>query len=234
MVKDTPLRPSNLRAPGKIANSFAVESMLDELAEAAGADPVEYRLRGLSDPRAIAVVKKAAELFGWQTRTSRKPQTQGNFLIGAGFSYVRYKQAENYVAMAVEAAVDRSTGQTRVRRVACAHDCGLVVNPDALRNQIEGLIIQTLSRTLHEEVKFDKSRVTSVDWMTYPILRLSEAPAIEVALIDHPEIPLNGAGEAAAVTVPGAVASAIYDATGVRLRRAPFTAERVAAAIKGS
>ncbi|MEQ1886352.1 MAG: molybdopterin cofactor-binding domain-containing protein [Bryobacteraceae bacterium] len=234
MVKDTPLRPSNLRAPGKIANSFAVESMMDELAEAAGVDPVEFRLRGLTDPRAMAVVKKAAELFGWQRRTARRPQSQGNLMIGTGFSYVRYKQAENYVAMAMEVSVDRTTGQVKARRVACAHDCGLVVNPDALRNQIEGLVIQTLSRTLHEEVKFDKSRVTNVDWSTYPILRMTEAPSIEIALLDHPEIPLNGAGEAAAVTVPGAVAGAIYDATGIRLRRAPFTAERVAAAIKGS
>jgi nicotinate dehydrogenase subunit B len=234
MIKETPLRPSNLRAPGKIANSLAVESMIDELAEAAGVDPVDYRLRSLSDPRAIAAVKKTADLFGWQPRIARKAQTQGNPMVGTGFSYVHYKQAENYVAMAMEVAVNPTNGQVRVRRVACAHDCGLVVNPDALRNQIEGLIIQTLSRTLHEEVKFDKSRVTSVDWSTYPILRLSEAPEIEIALIDHPDIPLNGAGEAASVTVPGAVANAIYDATGVRLRRAPFTAERVAAAIKGS
>ena len=168
-----------------------------------------------------------SELFSWQPRTTRRPQAQGNLLIGTGFSYVRYKQAENYVAMAMEVSVDRSNGQVRARRVACAHDCGLVVNPDALRNQIEGLIIQTLSRTLHEEVKFDKSRVTSVDWSTYPILRMTEAPAIEIALLDHPEIPLNGAGEAAAVTVPGAVANAIYDATGIRLRRAPFAAEQI-------
>lgn len=222
-LKDTPLRPSNLRAPGKIANVFAVEAFTDELAAAAGVDPVEYRLRGLSDPRAIAVIRRTADMFGWQPRTTRSQQAG----IGRGFAYARYKQAENYVAMAMEVAVDRSTGQILVRRVACAHDCGLIVNPNALRNQVEGLIVQTLSRTIHEEVKFDRSRVTSIDWASYPILRFPEAPAIEVALLDHPELPLYGAGEAAAVTVPGALANAIYDATGVRLRRAPFTPERV-------
>jgi len=230
MVKQTPLRPSNLRAPGKIANAFAVESMTDELSRAAGVDAVEFRLRGLTDPRGVAVIKRAAELFGWQGGV-RGGRVQGNLLVGRGFSYTHYKQAENYVAMAMETAVDRSTGRITVRRVACAHDCGLVVNPDALRNQIEGLIIQTLSRTMHEEVTFDDRKVTSVDWVTYPILRLSEAPTIEVALIDHPEIPLNGAGEAAAINVPGALANAIFDATGVRLRTAPFTPARVKAAL---
>ena len=120
-----------------------------------------------------------------------------------------------------------------MRRVACAHDCGLIVNPNALRNQVEGLIVQTLSRTLHEEVKFDRARVISVDWNTYPILRFPDAPAIEVALINRPELPLYGAGEAAAVTVPGALANAIFDATGARIRTAPFTPERVKTAIVG-
>jgi nicotinate dehydrogenase subunit B len=230
-LKDTPLRPSNLRAPGKIANVFAVEAFTDELADAAGVDPVEYRLRGLTDARAIAVIRRTADMFGWQPKTTRSAEASGNLQVGRGFAYARYKQAENYVAMAMEVAVDRASGQIQVRRVACAHDCGLIVNPNALRNQVEGLIVQTLSRTIHEEVKFDRARVTSVDWASYPILRFPEAPAIEVALIDHPELPLYGAGEAAAVTVPGALANAIYDATGVRLRRAPFTPERVRTAL---
>jgi nicotinate dehydrogenase subunit B len=232
LVKETPLRPSNLRAPGKIANAFATEAFTDELAAAAGVDPVEFRLRGLTDARAIAVIKRAAEMFGWQTRGNGLRAAAGS-KTGSGFAYARYKQAENYVAMAMEVAVDMAIGQVTVRRVTCAHDCGLIVNPDALRNQVEGLIVQTLSRTLHEEVKFDRSRVTSVDWGSYPILRFPEAPAIEVALLDHPELPLYGAGEAAAVTVPGALANAIFDATGVRLRRAPFTAARVKAALSG-
>ena len=140
---------------------------------------------------------------------------------------MRYKQAENYVAIAMETAVDQETGNITVRRVTCAHDCGLVVNPDGLRNQIEGCILQTLSRTLHEEVQFDKSKVTSVDWVRYPILKFSEAPAVEVALIDKPTLPPIGAGEAATAPVAAALANSIFDATGVRLRNVPFTAQRM-------
>jgi CO/xanthine dehydrogenase Mo-binding subunit len=229
---ETPLRISNLRAPGKIANVFAVESFTDELAAATGADPIAFRMRGITDARAAAVVKRAAEMIGWQARPSpnAKP-AEGGLLVGRGFAYMRYKQAENYVAMAMEVAVERGSGKISVRRVVCAHDCGLVVNPDALRNQIEGSIVQTLSRTLHEEVKFDRSRVTSLDWSSYPILRFPEAPAIEVALLDHPELPLYGAGEASTAPVAAALGNAIFDATGVRLRTVPFTPERVKAAL---
>jgi CO/xanthine dehydrogenase Mo-binding subunit len=232
-LKDTPLVISNLRAPGKVANVFAVESFVDELAVAAGMDPVAYRLRGLSDPRAIDVIKRAADMIGWQPRAAGGPQPpERGARVGRGFAYARYKQSENYVAMAMEAAVDRSTGKVTVQRVTCAHDCGLIVNPDSLRNQVEGLIVQTISRALHEEARFDQSRVTSTDWVSYPVLRFPELPVIEVALIDRPELPLVGAGEAAAVTVPAALANAIFDATGVRLRRAPFTPERVKVALQ--
>ena len=232
LVKETPLRPSNLRAPGKIANVFAVESFTDELAAAAQADPVEFRLRGLSDPRAIAVVKRAAEMFAWADRPSPNPGAgQGNVKTGRGFAYARYKQAENYVALAMEVTVDTATGKINVRRIACAHDCGLVVNPGALSNQIEGCILQTLSRSLHEEVKFDRSRVTSVDWASYPILTFPEVPTIDVALISHPELPLLGAGEASCVTVAAALANAVFDATGAKLRVAPFIPERVKASL---
>jgi CO/xanthine dehydrogenase Mo-binding subunit len=231
-LKDTPLRLSNLRAPGKIANVFAVESFTDELAAAASVDPVEFRLRGLTDPRGIDVLKRATEMIGWQARPSPNPRSaQGNLLTGRGVAYMRYKQAENYVAMAMEVAVDRTSGRINVRRITCAHDCGLVVNPDGLRNQIEGCIMQTLSRTLHEEVKFDRSRVTSVDWASYPILTFPEAPPIEVALLDRPELPPLGAGEAATAPVAAALANAIFDATGVRLRTVPFTLQRVKAAL---
>ena len=199
---------------------------------AAGMDPVAFRRRGLTDPRAIDVLERAAEMIEWQPRPSPNPQAaEGNLHVGRGIAYMRYKQAENYVAMAMEVAVDRATGRIAVRRVACAHDCGLVVNPDGLRNQIEGNIMQTLSRTLHEEVKFDRSRVTSVDWASYPILTFPEAPAIEVALIDRPDQPSYGAGEAASAPVAAALANAVFDATGVRLRTVPFTAERVKAAL---
>jgi CO/xanthine dehydrogenase Mo-binding subunit len=146
-------------------------------------------------------------------------------------AYARYKQAENYVAIAMDVAVDSSTGAIAVRRVACAHDCGLIVNPDALRNQVEGCIVQTLSRSLHEETTFDRSRVTSVDWGSYPVFTFPEAPEMNVILIDRPDQPLLGAGEAATAPVAAALANAVFDATGVRLRTAPFTRARVRAAM---
>ncbi len=231
-LKETPLRLSNLRAPGKIANVFAVESFTDELAAAAGADPVAFRLRGLTDPRAIDVLQRATQMLGWQTRPSPNPRpAQDNVLTGRGVAYARYKQSENYVAMAMEVAVDPASGRIGVQRVTCAHDCGLVVNPDGLRNQIEGSIVQTLSRALHEEVTFDRSRVTSVDWVSYPLLTFPEVPGIEVALLDRPTLPPFGAGEASTAPVAAALANAVFDATGVRLRAVPFTPDRVKAAL---
>jgi CO/xanthine dehydrogenase Mo-binding subunit len=234
-LADSALRISNLRAPGKIANVFAVESFADEMAAASGTDAVEFRLRALDDPRAIEVLKRAADMIGWQARPSPNPRAaQGNLLVGRGVAYMRYKQVENYVALAMEVAVDRSSGRIAVRRIVCAHDCGLIVNPDGLRNQVEGSILQTLSRAIHEEVKFDRSRVTSLDWSSYPILRFPEVPPVEVALIDRPEQPPYGAGEAATTPVVAALANAVFDATGVRLRTVPFTPGRVESALAKS
>lgn len=231
-LKESPLPISNLRAPGKIANVFAVESFTDEIAAAIGSDPVAFRLSRLIDPRAIEVIRRVSAGIGWQTRVSPNPQArQGNLLVGRGIAYARYKQAENYVAIAMDVAVDSSNGAIAVRRVVCAHDCGLIVNPDALRNQVEGCIVQTLSRSLHEETTFDRSRVTSIDWASYPVLTFPEAPAMEVILIDRPDQPLLGAGEAATAPVAAALANAVFDATGVRLRTAPFTRARVRAAL---
>src|SRR5262249_29278205 len=165
-------------------------------------------------------------------RSSPNPnRRQGNLLVGRGIAYMRYKQNENYVAMAMEVAVDPASGRIDVRRVTCAHDCGVIVNPDGLRNQVEGCILQTLSRTLHEEVTFDGPRVRRVDGEGYPILRFPEAPAVDVILIDRPDQPLLGAGEAATAPVAAAVANAVFDATGVRLRTVPFTPARVKAAL---
>ena len=240
LIKDTPLQLSNLRAPGKIANVFAVEGFTDEIAASQHVDAVEFRLKRLSDPRAIDAITRTAAAFKWDTRPSPNPRARqgastslgtSNLLVGRGIAYMRYKQMENYVAMAMEVAVNPATGQIQVRRVTCSHDCGLVVNPDGLRNQVEGCIVQTLSRALHEEVTFDRSRVTSVDWTTYPILRFPEAPAVEVILIDRPDEPLVGAGEAATAPVAAALANAVFDATGVRLRTVPFTPARVKAAL---
>ena len=224
-IKTVPLRSSNIRAPGKIANCFAVESFTDELAASARRDPVEFRLQGLSDPRAIEVLKRTAALIGWKARPSPGPGG-----LGRGIAFIHYKNNESYVAIAVEAEVEKSSGAVRVRRVACAHDCGLIINPDALRLQIEGSILQTLSRTLFEEVMFDRARVTSVDWASYPILAFPDAPEILVDLVDRPQEPPLGAGEAAATPVPAALANAIHDAAGIRLRTVPFTRERVKAA----
>ena len=226
-LKSSPLRPSNFRAPGKVANCFAVESFTDMLAAAARRDAVEFRLQGISDPRGIEVIRRAAALIGWQPRPSPAPGAPG---AGRGFAYMHYKHNESYVAMAIEADVDKASGAIRVRRVACAHDCGLIINPAALKAQIEGNILQTLSRTLFEEVAFDRSRVTSVDWASYPILRFPDAPEIVIELVSRPLDPPLGAGEASATTVPAALANAVYDAVGARVTTVPITRERVRAA----
>ena len=231
-MRDTPLNPSNLRAPGKPANVFAVEGLTDEIAATLRVDALEFRVSRLTDPRALEVLTRASKAFGWQPRPSPKPAALANgLLVGRGMAYTRYKNAENYVALFMDVAVEPATGRIIVRRVVCAHDCGLVVNPNALRNQIEGGIVQTLSRALHEEVQFDESRVTSVDWATYPILRFPEAPVVEVILVERRDEALWGAGEASTVAVAAALANAVFDATGVRLRRVPFTAARVKAAL---
>jgi CO/xanthine dehydrogenase Mo-binding subunit len=231
-LQDSPLRPGHVRAPGKIANVFAVESLIDEIAVSAGEDSVAWRLRNLTDPRAVAVLTRAAELIGWEKRVSPNPKAAaGKLLKGRGVSYVRYRGNENYVAMAMEVLVDPATGKVKVERVTCGHDCGLVVNPDALKNQIEGSILQTLSKMLYEEVKLDTSRVTSLDWVSYPVLRFPDVPVIEISLLDRPTEPVMGGGEASLPPVGAALANAFFDATGVRLHAAPFTPERVKAAL---
>ncbi|MBL8482897.1 MAG: xanthine dehydrogenase family protein molybdopterin-binding subunit [Rhodocyclaceae bacterium] len=234
-LAQAPLRPSNIRAPGKVANNFAVESFVDELAAAAGADPLEFRLRQLADPRGIEVLQRCARRMGWQARPARAPApARGARARGTGIAYLHYKHNETYVAIAMQVEVDTQNGRIRVERVACAHDCGLMINPDAVRNQVEGNILQTLSRTLIEETRFDRRRVTSVDWQTYPILRYSEVPELLIDLIDRPDQPPLGAGEAACAAVPAALANAVADAAGIRLREVPFTPERVLAALRAA
>jgi len=234
-LKDAPLRPAPIRSPGKPANCFAVESFTDELASAAGLDPIEFRLRGLDDKRGVEAIKRAAALMNWQSRPSPgSGKNAGNgaaVMRGRGFAYVHYKHSESYVAMGIDVAVERASGRIKVDRVACAFDCGQIINPDGARAQVEGSILQTLSRVLLEEVQFDQSRVTSVDWNSYPILRFSDVPQIEIELIDRPTEAPVGAGEAACTTVGAALANAVFDATGARLRTVPFTPERVKAAL---
>ena len=224
----TPLRSSAMRSLGGAENTFANESFVDELASAAGEDPVQFRLRYLDDPRARDVLKAAVEKAGWQPRPAHHIKA-GDILEGRGVAFVRYENEEALVACIAHVQVDRTTGVVRATRIVVAHDCGLVINPDGLKNQIEGNVIQSLSRTLKEEVQFDEYRIKSVDWDTYPILKFSEVPEVEVVLINRPDHPALGAGEPSTCTTAAAVANAIFDATGIRLRQIPFTPERVKA-----
>jgi len=232
-LNHTPLRPAPIRSPGKPANCFAVESFVDELAAAAGADPVDFRLRGLTDARAIEAIKRVAALMKWQPRPSPGNGTTASVARGRGISFVHYKHSEAYVAMAMEVSVERASGKIKVERVACAQDCGQIINPDGARGQVEGSILQTLSRVLMEEVMFDRERVVSVDWSSYPIMRFADVPKLEIALIDRPKEKPVGSGEAACSAVGAALGNAVFDATGVRLRTVPFTPERVKAAMDG-
>ena len=230
-LKETPLRPAPLRSPGKPANLFAVECFTDELAAAAGIDPIAFRLRGLRNPRGIELIQRVATMMKWQTRPSPGADTSAAVARGRGVSYVHYKHAETLVAMGIEVAVERASGAIKVERVFCAHDCGQIINPDGVHAQVEGAILQTISRVLMEEVKFDRSHVSSVDWSSYPILRFSDVPKLEIDLVDRPNEPPLGAGEASCAAVGAALANAVFDAAGVRLRTVPFTPERVKAAL---
>jgi CO/xanthine dehydrogenase Mo-binding subunit len=234
-VPDAPLRTSAIRAPGKVANTFAVESFVDEVASAARVDPVEFRLRRLTNPRGIEVLRRVAARMGWQPRPSPRPaDPAAAILIGRGIAYSHYKHEETLVAMGMEVAVERATGRIRVTRVVCAQDCGLMINPDCVQSQLEGNIIQTISRTLHEEIVYNRNRVTTVDWASYPILTFPEVPTLEFELLQRLDQPPLGVGEAASTPVPAALGNAVFDATGVRLRTVPFRADRVKAALGGA
>jgi nicotinate dehydrogenase subunit B len=229
-VPNSFLGVSSFRSLGGSKNTFANESFIDELAAMADVDPVEYRLRYLADPRERAVLIAAAEKAGWNSRPS--PRTHQTELVeGRGVAFTRYENDQAIVACIAEVQVERKTGVVRVTRLVLAHDCGLIINPDGVKNQIEGNVIQSLSRALKEEVQFDEMRITSTDWQTYPILTFSEVPEIEIVLINRPDQPAMGAGEPSTVTTAPAVANAIFDATGVRLRQMPFTPERLRAAL---
>ena len=222
----SPLRSAHLRDPVGPQIHFASESFMDELAAALNLDAVEFRLRHMKEPRDIAVIKAASEKAGWQTRPSPRRDQTGNKVSGRGIAYAQRNGTR--VAAVAEVEIDRSSGKIWARKFTVAHDCGQIINPNGLRHTIEGNIVQGVSRTLWEEVKFDSKNVTSVDWMTYPILDITETPeSIDVVLINHPELAPTGAGEPSIRPVAAAIANAIFDATGVRMRRVPFSPDHV-------
>ena len=226
-------RSAHLRSPGRIENTFANESFMDELAVEAKVDPAEFRLKHIKDPRAVAVIKAAMNRANWQPRLAgANNSTQADIAKGRGISYVRYNNTTTYVAAVAEVEVNRKTGDVKVTRVCVGHDCGQIINPDGLANQIEGGVIQTVSRTLMEQVQWDSTKVTSVDWASYPILRFPDVPRVEVDMINTPGDVSWGAGEPTATAIPAAIGNAIFDATGARLRSIPFTPEKVQAALK--
>ena len=234
-VAETFFRSAHLRSPGRIENSFANEAFMDELAAEAKQDPAEFRLKHLKDPRGVAVIQAALKRANWERRVGpRKQSDNAEVTQGRGLSYVRYNNATTYVAAVAEVEVNRKSGAVRVTRVCVAHDCGQIINPDGVTNQIEGGVIQTVSRTLMEQVTWNDTQVTSVDWATYPILRFPDAPKVEVDLINVPGDVSWGAGEPTATVIPAAIANAIFDATGTRMRSLPFTPEKVKTALAQS
>jgi CO/xanthine dehydrogenase Mo-binding subunit len=199
---------------------------MDEMAIAAGADPVEFRLKHLEDPRGRDVIKMAAERFGWK-KDQKAPQNHGY-----GFAFARYKNLAAYCAIATEIEIDNETGRPRLVRAVAAVDSGQAVNPDGIKNQIEGAILQSASWTLYESVSFDDTRITSIDWQTYPILRFNAVPeSIEVHIINRPGQPFLGSGETGQGPAGASVANAIANATGKRLRDLPLTRKRIKDAI---
>jgi len=233
------VRSSWLRGVSALPNSFAHDCMIDELAEAAGADPVDYRLRNLDDARAVALIDATAKRAGWQARTpgSRgKPDADG-MLHGRGVAYARYVHSKfpgfgaAWAAWVIDLSVDAATGRIRVQRIVVGQDTGMVINPDGVRHQIHGNVVQTLSRCLLEKVAFDEAGVSSREWGGYPIIGFKDLPAIDVLQMPRQDEPPMGAGESASVPGPAAIANALFDATGRRFYEAPFTPEAVRAVL---
>jgi nicotinate dehydrogenase subunit B len=231
-LETTPFKPSWIRSPGRMQNSFANESFFDEIVRHLGIDPLEARLQYVHDARGKELLERLAKLSGWRDRPHSRPGAAQ--ATGFGLAYIKYELVRTYVGVVCEAQVDRDTGEIKVKRFFIAHDCGQIINPDGLRNQIEGNVVQTMSRVLKEEVHFNRSNVTSLDWASYPILRFPDVPDVVMNLIDRPSDLPWGAGEPTAALVPAAIGNAVFDAIGVRLRSVPFTPSKVRAAIAQS
>jgi CO/xanthine dehydrogenase Mo-binding subunit len=233
-LETTPFRPSWIRTPGRMQNTFANECFLDELAAAANADPLEFRVRYIdpADKRGLEVMERLAKLANWQKRPSPQKNISGNIVKGRGVSYVKYELVRTYIGMVAEVEVDRTNGDVRVTKFYVTHDCGQIINPNGVQAQIEGSIIQTVSRTMKEQLTFDRSMVTSLDWASYPILTFPEVPEIVMDLIDRPNEKPWGVGEPTAALVPSAISNAVFDATGARLRSVPFKRDKVKAALQ--
>ncbi len=226
-----PLRTSNLRAPGDLARVFASESTIDEIAADLRIDPVQFRLRYLtSDKRISEILVATAKKAGWTDRPSPALASSGNKVSGRGIAVAN--RANTMTAAVAEIEVDKATGEVVVHKITLGHDCGLIVNPDGLKNQIEGNILQGVSRALLEEVHFDSTGQTNLDWNSYPVIRFEQVPDVEIVLINRPEMPALGGGEPSIVPITAAIANAIFDATGARLRQVPFTPQRVLAVLK--
>jgi nicotinate dehydrogenase subunit B len=226
-----PLRTSNLRAPGDLARVFASESTIDEIAADHKVDPVEFRMRYLtSDKRISEILTATVKQAGWTPRPAPALTTNGGKAVGRGVAAAN--RANTMTAAVVELEVDKSSGEVTVKKITLGHDCGLIVNPDGLKNQIEGNVVQAVSRALLEEVQFDATGQKNLDWDSYPVIRFEQVPEVEIVLINRPDMQPLGGGEPSIVPVTAAIANAIYDATGARLRRVPFTPERVLEAMK--
>jgi nicotinate dehydrogenase subunit B len=233
-LESTPFRPSWIRAPGRMQNTFANECFIDEIAAELKVDPLAFRVQNTdpADKRGLEVLDRLAMLAKWEKRASPRRDENSNVVKGRGCSYVKYELVRTYVGTVAEVEVNRSSGNIRVTQFYVVHDCGQVINPSGVKAQIEGCVIQTVSRTLKEELAFDRSMVTSLDWASYPILTFPELPEIEIALIDRPTEKPWGAGEPTAALVASSISNAVFDATGVRLRSVPFKRGKVKAALQ--
>jgi nicotinate dehydrogenase subunit B len=229
-VSSSPLRTTHLRDPNGPQGTFATESFMDEIASEVGVDPIEFRLRYIEDPRAKAALEAVANKAKWQSGPSPK-RGSGSESVLAGRGVALALRGGTYVATIAQVDVDRRSGAVRVKRLVCAHDCGLIVNPEALRGTIQANLIQSMGRALKEEVTFERSNVTSLDWNTYPVARWVDVPEIEITLLNHPESAPTGAGEPSSRPTAAAINNAVFDATGVRIRRVPLTPARVKAAL---